>query len=375
MPVQLSAEDFEKLESKKLANIIRKLHAGKTPTAAEQAILNKARAGGDTSGPRFAKNWDELADALGVSRRQLQNWRNDPRYQADAPKCAPDGRKEIALWMAWTARHGLKSSAPLNDVDDSDHEGEEIVQPPKLGGTVADWKAWGEKLKGEKLELELEKQRENLLVANELEIPLGATLVAITSRVTQLPEILAPLVVGQLDVPDIMEIIRPETDGILAALNVGDYIAEVDLLVGDLPTDPETTQLLKLVTFTGQDAEALRRLLAHLLKRILSRIGREAITRALRPPVTDDVTGQTLDQTRPESELLEIEQTEPTDETSRASGKSPHPKADAADHNPKEIPAAALKNRPRSKQPATTVPKVSRRRSSPKPKPKPRKKK
>lgn len=346
MPVKLSAEDFEKLESKKLANIIRKLHSGKTPTAAEQAILDKARAGGDTSGPRFAKNWDELAEALGVSRRQLQNWRNDPRYQATAPKCAPDGRKDIALWMAWTASHGLKSSAPLDGDDSEDDPG--VIQPPRLGGTVADWKAWGEKLKGEKLHLELEKQRENLLVASELEVPLGATLVAITSRLTQLPEILAPLVVGQLDVPDIMEIIRPETDGILAALNVGDYIAEVDQLVGDLPTDPETTQLLELVTFTGQDADALRRLLAHLLKRILSRIGREAITRALRPAVTHEVTGQTCEVARP---------LEPLETCRENASDSPDPVQTAVSAPKTRVrkPAAApvSKSRRSSRKPAT----------------------
>jgi hypothetical protein len=344
VPVQLTDEDFQKLEAKKLANIIRKLHAGKTPTAAEQAILDKARAGGDTSGPRFAANWDELADALGVSRRQLQNWRNDPRYKGDAPKCAPDNRKEIALWMAWTARHGLKSSAPLDDVDDSDDGGEKVVQPPKLGGTVADWKAREAMLKGDKIERELLKEAKTLLVATDLEIVIGTAFVAITNRVNQLAETLAPVVTGQMDVQDVIDLIRPETQSIMRALGTVDYDAELDALLGDLPTDKETERLLQLVTFDGQDVAALHQLIRHCCQLTLRRLGRTALGLS-HTPLQDSVTGQTSDSAI--AEHRKNTAPEAPDEPEESRGKIPPGTAAEAHQRPSK--AKGSKNRPSQK--------------------------
>jgi hypothetical protein len=47
--VQLTQENHAKLQTKQLANVIRKLNAGKTPTAREEALLAQTRAGESSS--------------------------------------------------------------------------------------------------------------------------------------------------------------------------------------------------------------------------------------------------------------------------------------------------------------------------------------
>lgn len=54
----------------------------------------------------LAKNYEELANALGVTRMQLYNWRRNKSYKGH-PK--PDGmqRHSISAWKAFVAKHGL----------------------------------------------------------------------------------------------------------------------------------------------------------------------------------------------------------------------------------------------------------------------------
>lgn len=54
------------------------------------------------AGPRFVPNVNQLARALGVSR-QLVAWHS---RQPDAPPSREDGRKDVAAWREYLARHG-----------------------------------------------------------------------------------------------------------------------------------------------------------------------------------------------------------------------------------------------------------------------------
>ena len=109
MPLQLTAADLDKLKSKELANAIRKLHAGKTLTNAERALLAQS-ADAPLLKSGFAPNWNELATALGVSRKALKNWRDDPRYTPQLPVARADGRHDVAAWAAFMVANGLKQA-------------------------------------------------------------------------------------------------------------------------------------------------------------------------------------------------------------------------------------------------------------------------
>lgn len=306
MPLQLTPEDLAKVADKQLANILRKVQEGKTLTAREDARLAAARPGADagsspTTLPGYAANWNDLALALGITRRALSEWRRDPRYKPHCPPDRADGRKEIAAWLTFMRAHNLAGAAaqiPLPGDPEREHDDDTPApeMPPLLGGTQAEWKAREIKLKGDRIQIELDQLRRTLLSAAELEAPLGATFVAITNQRTQLPERLAPLVAGFTDIPEIIAIIRAETEAGLTILNAADYLTDIRELVGDLPTDAETTRLLALVTFSGQDHRALIELLAHLITIILRRIGERVITAISAPPVPDAITGQTSDE-------------------------------------------------------------------------------
>lgn len=75
-----------------LANIVRKVKAGKTLSASERALLATARAGGKPTSARFVSTRAELAEAIGVSRRSVARWLKLPGN----PKAQPDGRYEVA---------------------------------------------------------------------------------------------------------------------------------------------------------------------------------------------------------------------------------------------------------------------------------------
>jgi hypothetical protein len=125
--VQLTPEDIQKLETKQIANVIRKLNSGKTLTARDEALLSRAKAtppaAVQTSEPAppappppilsgFAKTWDELAQILSVDRRTLTNLRQ--RYGKECPKDQADGRKEIAPWAAFLGEKGVQGRGVNN---------------------------------------------------------------------------------------------------------------------------------------------------------------------------------------------------------------------------------------------------------------------
>ena len=59
-----------KVLDKEFENLIRKVASGKTLTAAERARI-ESRAAGSQDSTAYAKNLDELAQLLGVTRRTL----------------------------------------------------------------------------------------------------------------------------------------------------------------------------------------------------------------------------------------------------------------------------------------------------------------
>jgi hypothetical protein len=127
--VKLTPEDHAKLQTKQLANIIRKLNSGKTLTAREEAILARSReqeevanvSGNQSPATGYASTWEELADACNVDRRTLQNVRQrftEDIYAEETLWARADGRKEIAWWIKFLDRKGVRGRG-MNNPDAS----------------------------------------------------------------------------------------------------------------------------------------------------------------------------------------------------------------------------------------------------------------
>jgi hypothetical protein len=226
-----------------------------------------------------AKNWFELAHALQVSVRAIQNWRSNPKYQETIPRDGSKGEKDVGAWRNFLVLHGLKESV----LEDEDGEA-----PIKfIPGNESEYKKLLTYEKIKQSQIETGKMQGVLLEAAQLEVHLGAAFIAITNRVSGLAETLAPLVVARDDVAEIMDIIRPETDSILAGLNCGDYLSSVN----DLADRIECTA-------------AERDRLVELAELLLRGIGRAAIDVITQPTVIDPISGHwSIAQTAPEADV------------------------------------------------------------------------
>ncbi len=93
----------QKILSKDLENIVKKVASGKTLTTAERALI-ESEYGKSGNSKTYADSIVELADILGVSRRTIGNWRKIK----GAPKVSSNGKHNIAKWRTFISNNGLK---------------------------------------------------------------------------------------------------------------------------------------------------------------------------------------------------------------------------------------------------------------------------
>jgi hypothetical protein len=97
-PEENAQSPAELLAKANVANITKKLKAGKTLTASERKALSEFEA--DKTGGAWVGGIKQLADELGLSRQALYDARK--RFPDEAPK--PDGRREnVEAWRAFCA--------------------------------------------------------------------------------------------------------------------------------------------------------------------------------------------------------------------------------------------------------------------------------
>ena len=97
-PEENAQSPAELLAKANVANITKKLKAGKTLTASERKALAEFEA--DKTGGAWVGGIKQLADELGLSRQALYDARK--RFPDEAPK--PDGRREnVEAWRAFCA--------------------------------------------------------------------------------------------------------------------------------------------------------------------------------------------------------------------------------------------------------------------------------
>lgn len=97
----LTQKQAASLLKEDLANLGKKVKAGKPLNASERNLLQSATAGEAASPVEYVSTIVELAEVLGVTRKTLQRWRNLP----GCPEPRPDGRWHVPSWRAFKKQH------------------------------------------------------------------------------------------------------------------------------------------------------------------------------------------------------------------------------------------------------------------------------
>jgi hypothetical protein len=235
----------------------------------------------------FVLTWDELARVLSqrlgvsVSRKSLQNWRN-PRARPDLqglwPACKADGRKDVDAWMRFILQHGLNRADELLESDEFG-AGPDGIQGSSDRRTVRDWKMYREELACTEAERRIARGDGLLLVATELEVPLGATLVAVQTKLSQFAPRVARFMVNLRDEPAAEDKLRYEMDAVLTDLNLASYIDGAAEDVARLfPFNEECADLCARVSFAGQDRSLFVELIQRCVTEALRSIGARALS-------------------------------------------------------------------------------------------------
>lgn len=217
----LKPEDAEKVLTKDLANVIRKVHSSKPLTAAERALIAQVGAGaplvGDASSA-FAKTYDELAQRLGLTRKTLQN--AGKRHPEDVPRPRADGRHDVAAWSRFILKHNIARTAEGAETAATE-EGQ--AQPV----TVTDWKARELELKCEKLSLDNARAAGELVAAHDVEAGLSSLLAAARQAMNNLPGRAAQKVLHLTDFHEAEELLQGEVDLVLRVLERCEFLDQV----------------------------------------------------------------------------------------------------------------------------------------------------
>lgn len=229
--MKLTPENIEKIELKNLANVIRKANAGQTLSGRELALLASAANGARPSATSaFAKTQDELATRLGISRRTITNHQKDD----GAPKPAADGRYDVVAWSQF-----------LRDRQIIDEGGDE----PEI---KKNWKVELDRLKCERLELEMEVERRDLVPVGEVLAAAGRTFSAFRTALNQLAGRCAQGVVGLRDFDEIKEFIESEIRIILNGLEEGSFLDDPgEPVIGEIEQQPELPELDETTVVNG----------------------------------------------------------------------------------------------------------------------------
>lgn len=218
----------------------------------------------------------QLADELGVSRETIWRWKQNPAYRDKIPKPLPDQSHDVLAWHVFARDAGLGGYAGQGSGNTESFEGEYTPEATEKR-TLTEWRAAEVAEKVARLQIDNGQAKRALLVAVELEEPLGATLLAIQTILHALPHRVSGRLLGINDPHEIARILREETETTQIAINAADFYHDLARLVAELPSDEESERLMALVTFEGQDRAALNALIVRVAGLALSAIGRRAL--------------------------------------------------------------------------------------------------
>ena len=125
----MTVDIAERLLRADLANIVKKVRSGKPLTAQERRTLTNSASGEAPAPTDFVKNYVDLAEVLGVTRRTLQDWRK----MKGAPVARSNGEHEVEAWRAFQRKIGGKGAPQPEDPEsDKDLPSEPILKRRKL---------------------------------------------------------------------------------------------------------------------------------------------------------------------------------------------------------------------------------------------------
>lgn len=101
-PISITPEQAEKILTADFRNVAKKVAQGKTLTTAERDLIRSKAANCDDS-LTDAKNFEELADLLGVSVRTINRWRK----LEGAPEAMPGGALPLIEWRQFIRERNL----------------------------------------------------------------------------------------------------------------------------------------------------------------------------------------------------------------------------------------------------------------------------
>ena len=96
----ISADMAEKIRNANLANLIKKVKSGKTLTAAESKLLERAAMPDDILPPKELITTGRLAELFRINRKTIAQWRKENR--AGVPD-KDKGKEDVSAWRAWFA--------------------------------------------------------------------------------------------------------------------------------------------------------------------------------------------------------------------------------------------------------------------------------
>ena len=108
-------EVARKLLNRDFSNLIQRVQGGGKLTRSERNMLQAMAAGSVASGITLAANYNELAEALGVTRQAIHSWRK----LEGAPEANANGTHEVAAWREFVKQRGLKNEDDMTDVESS----------------------------------------------------------------------------------------------------------------------------------------------------------------------------------------------------------------------------------------------------------------
>ena len=108
-------EVARKLLNRDFSNLIQRVQGGGKLTRSERNMLQAMAAGSVASGITLAANYNELAEALGVTRQAIHSWRK----LEGAPEANANGTHEVAAWREFVKQQGLKNDEDISDVESS----------------------------------------------------------------------------------------------------------------------------------------------------------------------------------------------------------------------------------------------------------------
>ena len=164
-----SASPVEVYAKANLANIVKRLKAGKTLTTAERKALDEYEA--KQSGGDWVKDTATLARELGLSRQAIYDAR--ARYPEDAPAKQVDGRREnLTAWRKFCAEKLIGKDTSTKTLAD--------LKAELMRENIALLKKKNKREEGETVErevvqdmLQLLSQKLDLLLRLKLEVELG----------------------------------------------------------------------------------------------------------------------------------------------------------------------------------------------------------